>query len=226
MVRPAHTILIADPDPRARAMLARQLDALECRILESDDGPAALTAIATEDVRLLISELYLPTGEDRCLLVAVRRRLVAQELRIIAHSHRSLGDDRDWAVMAGADAYLIKPTRAQRIRYVVGRLLAMRPDAPLEIDPSEAPPRRESLEDALRDIERGTLAERSCIVFGREWWQSLSSAERMSYRRRAKSLHVSLRSDSDIGEHYVEVRGRYRPDLGPATEQPESPYRR
>lgn len=225
MSRPDQTVLIVDPDARARELLARQLAPLELRVLEAADGPDAVSVLALEPVTLLITELYLETGDDPCLIRSIRRREPARELRIIAHTHRSLDADRAWALKAGADAYLIKPTRAQRVRYVVGRLITT---PAVTATPASAGPllRRDSLDHALRDIERGTLNESSCIVFGREWWQSLSSSERAGYRKRAKEAHVSLRSDSVIGEHYVEVRGRYRPELGLATEQPESPYRR
>jgi CheY-like chemotaxis protein len=224
MARPSHTILLADPDSRARAFLAKQLEPLECHVLEAGDGAAALTLLATGDAKLLITELYLPTGSDSCLITAVRRREAGRELRVIAHTHRSLSEDRDWALRAGADAYLIKPTRAQRVRYVVGRLITTR--AVTATATASPLLRRNSLEDALSEIERGALTESSCIVFGRSWWQSLTAAERMAYRTRAKAVRVSLRSDSVIGSHYVEVRGRFRPGLGLSTERPESPYRR
>lgn len=225
MPRPEQCILIADPDPRAREMLARQLQPLEPRVLEAADGPDAVSILALEPVRILITELYLETGEDSCLVRSIRRREPQRDIRIIAHTHRSLESDRDWALTAGADAYLIKPTRAQRVRYVVGRLAT---SAAVSATPASAGPllRRDSLDHALDDIERGTLTESSCIVFGRGWWQSLTTAERAAYRRRAKGARVSLRSDSVIGSHYVEVRGKYRPELGLATERPESPYRR
>lgn len=225
MPRPDQCILIVDPDPRAREMLAKQLQPLELRVLEASDGPDAVSILALEPVRIMITELYLETGEDPCLVQSIRRREPTRDLRIIAHTHRSLGSDRDWALKAGADAYLIKPTRAQRVRYVVGRLAT---ETPVAAPPPNAGPflRRDSLDHALADIERGTLTDTSCIVFGRGWWQSLTTAERATYRKRAKGAHVSLRSDSVIGSHFVEVRGRYRPELGLTTEQPESPYRR
>lgn len=219
------TILLVDPDDRARTFLAGQLAPLDVRIEEASDAAAALQALERADVRVMVSELYLPARGSKCLIAEARRAQPGRDVRIIAHTHRSLAEDREWALEAGADAYLIKPTRASRVRYVVGRLLATNP---VVAPPSNAGPllRRTSLEEALSEIEHGKLGESSCIVFGREWWKALTPAERMAYRARAKAVRVSLRSDSEVGEGYVEVRGRYRPDLGVATEQPESPYRR
>jgi CheY-like chemotaxis protein len=225
MTRPQQSLLLVDPDDRARTNLAKQLEPLDLRVVQAKDGDTALALLGSNDIRVMISELYLPTRDRKCLIAEARRTQKRRDIRIIAHTHRMLGADRDWALEAGADAYLIKPTRASRVRYVVGRLLA----TPVEnVPPSNAGTllRRDSLDLALLDIEQGRLDGSSCIVFGRAWWQALASTERMTFRSRAKAAHVSLRSDSQIGEHYVEIRGRYRPDLGPATEQPESPYRR
>lgn len=225
MTRTAQPILLVDPDIRARTYLAGQLEPLGLRVLQANDGAEATRILATEDVRVMISELYLECDAEKCLIAATRRAAPDRELRIVAHTHRSLDEDRAWALTAGADAYLIKPTRASRVRYVVGRLLT---SSAVGAAPASGGPlmRRDSLDAALTEIEQGTLESRCSIVFGRQWWQSLAAADRMAYRLRAKALRVSLRSDSEIGNHFVEIRGRLRPELALRTEQPESPYRR
>jgi CheY-like chemotaxis protein len=224
---PAKTVLIVDPDPYTRALLADQLSSTGYEVVEAMDGPNALLRVRAGGISLLLTELYLGTGSDECLIHAVRRDKAHRKTRIIAHTHRASDADREWAMRAGADAYLIKPTRAQRVRYVVTRLINERaPNSAVTPTASSPMVRRESLDSALVDIEGGALASTSCIVFGRAWWEQLSLAERKSYRRRAKAARVSLRSDSVLGNHFVEVRGRSRDDVGLSTERPESPYRR
>ena len=66
----------------------------------------------------------------------------------------------------------------------------------------------------------------STIVFGRGWWQDVPKAEQNAFRKRARQAGVSLRSDSLMKSHYVEIRGLARTSIGLSTEQPESPYRR
>lgn len=223
----ANTVLLVDPDTRTRALLASQISSLGCTIVEAADGPSALRVVDVGNVRLVITELYLATGDDECLIHAVRRDSANRKTRIIAHTHRSLAADREWAMRAGADAYLIKPTRAQRIRYVVGRLTSEKGSHAAVVATSSSPMvRRDSLEAALQQIEDGALRNTSCIVFGRVWWDQLSTAQRTTYRKRAKKAHVSLRSDSMLGNHFVEVRGLARDAVGLSTERPESPYRR
>jgi hypothetical protein len=67
--------------------------------------------------------------------------------------------------------------------------------------------RRDTLEQALGDIEADTLAGASTIVVNLEWWNSLSVAEQEAYRHRADKARVELRADDTLSRHFVEVRG-------------------
>lgn len=91
--------------------------------------------------------------------------------------------------------------------------------------PQDAIIRRDDLHSALCGIESGDLANATCIIFAREWWDQLSPIQRRAFRKRARRAHVSLRSDSKIGSHFVEVRAGPRDDDGLSTEQLEAPYR-
>ena len=226
---PAKTFVLVDPDPHARTLLAWHLAPLGARVLQASTGVEAMQLVKSQPVAVLVTELYLPTGSDECLIHAVRRDAALKRTRVVAHTHRNLTADREWAMRAGADAYLIKPTRAQRMRYVVGRLLGNGTRGGIMPPPPTSDARmtrRDSLDIALLEIEQGGLPDTSTIVFGREWWNTLSSVERQSYRARARKACVSLRSDSMLGNHFVEVRGATRDNVGLSTERPESPYRR
>ena len=227
MPESANTILLVDPDARGRAFLASQLRSLGCKILEAGDGPTAMRIVNSEQVKLVVTELYLATGDDACLIGAIRGIKSLRKTRTLAHTSRSLPADREWAMTVGADAYLIKPTRAERMRYVVGRLTTER-GASASVHPKAngSIVRRDSLELALDELEKGTLPGTSSIVFGRVWWQQQTSVQQSVYRRRAKAARVSLRSDSMLKNNVVEVRGTPRVEPGMATERPESPYRR
>jgi two-component system, chemotaxis family, chemotaxis protein CheY len=224
---PAYVVLLVDPDSSERARLVAQLKPSGCRILEAEDGTSAMRIVGQTRVSIMITELYLSTGDHPCVIDALREDPTHGETRVVAHTHRSTTPDRDWAMRAGADAYLIKPTRAQRVRYVVNRLLTERSSngAPSR-DTSASMLRRDSLDTALDEIEGGKLADTSTIVFDRKWWEQLSTSQRKAYRMRAKSARVNLRSDSMLGGHFVEIRGLSRAGVGLSTERPESPYRR
>ena len=73
--------------------------------------------------------------------------------------------------------------------------------------------RRDSLHQALEELEAGGLAGMTTLVFSRRWWKGLPLGERTGYRERAKQLGVSLRTDENLVGHYVEVRGE---EAGPS----------
>lgn len=221
------TILLVDPDTRARALLAKQLRTETTDVIQASDGATALNMLGSGDVKVVVTELYLPTGDHPCLVQAIRANPKLRRTRAVAHTHRCLPPDREWAMTAGADAYLIKPTRAERMRYVVSRLATEKGrNAAVPQSRSGLIVRRDSLEAALAEVESGRLADTSSIVFGRSWWQELPKSQQSAFRRRAKQARVSLRSDSLMKHHFVEIRGKTRSDIGLSSEQPESPYRR
>lgn len=221
------TILLVDPDTRARSLFARQLQTATTEVLQASDASAALRLLGSADVKVVVTELYLATGDYPCLVQAIRANPKLRRTRAVAHTHRCLPPDREWAMTAGADAYLIKPTRAERLRYVVSRLATVKGrNASVPQSRSENIVRRDSLDAALAEVESGKLADTTSIVFGRSWWQELPKSQQSAFRRRAKQARVSLRSDSLMKNHFVEIRGKTRGEVGLSTEQPESPYRR
>jgi DNA-binding response OmpR family regulator len=220
-----YTVLLVDPDKRVRALLADQLASTGYTVLQAADGETAMRMVNEREIRLVVTELYLKTGADDDLIHAIRRSKTLRKTRTMAHTNRSTAADRDWAMRAGADAYLIKPTRAERMRDVVTRLATARgPNSSVPVTSTSPVSRRPSLELALSDLEEGTLTGSSAIVFSREWWQQQSRLTQATFRKRAKKAGVTLRSDSAIGPHFVEVRG-LPTDAPLTTERSESPYR-
>jgi two-component system chemotaxis response regulator CheY len=220
-----YTVLLVDPDARIRALLAQQLTSTGCVVMQAADGETALRMVSAGEIRLVVTELYLKAGEDDDLIHAIRRSKALRKTRTLAHTKYGTAVDRDWAMRAGADAYLIKPTRAERLRYVVSRLATTRTaNSSLPATSSSPISRRDSLDSALTELERGLLSGTSAIVFGRVWWDRLTRPQQVGYRKRAKRAGITLRSDSMIGEHFVEVR-RSPTDQPLSTERAESPYR-
>ena len=224
MTDSTYAVLLVDADAAVRNRLAEQLQPLGCTVLEAENGQGALRLLRENDVRVVLSELYLKTGEHECLLQAVRGIKALHKTRTLAHTRHGTSPDREFAMRAGADAYLIQPTRPGRLRYVVARLASGKSDG--ENAPAHGSiERRDSLDLALADVERGTLRGTSSIVFSREWWSELTPVQQGVYRKRARKARLSLRSDSLLSNHFVEVRGSARTDQGLSSERPESPYR-
>jgi hypothetical protein len=66
--------------------------------------------------------------------------------------------------------------------------------------------RRDTLEQALNEVEAKALRGASIVVVSRRWWDDLSIAERDAYRHRADRAAVEIRADDEISRHFVEVR--------------------
>jgi DNA-binding response OmpR family regulator len=119
-------ILIAEPVSALRATWQSALAAMGFHVSETDDGSTALDIAMRSDVCLLITELDLPSGIDRCLIPAMRREAALRRVRILAVSSHVGGDDRAWALTGGADAYLAKPVRLGQLLQVTRTLTAVR----------------------------------------------------------------------------------------------------
>lgn len=221
-----YTVLVVEPDLRLRALLVNHLTPLGCTILQAGDGETAFRLLGEQPVRVVLTELYLGVGMYTDLIQAIRSNKALRNTRAIAHTRRAFSRDREWATTAGADAFLIYPTRAERLRYVVGRLAMEKGSRAPAVMATKTPIlRRNSLEKALLDHERGDLVGLPTIVVGKEWWTQLTQSEQSSFRKRAKKAGVSLRSDTLLAGDYVVVRSPSRAEQALATKPAVSPYK-
>ena len=67
--------------------------------------------------------------------------------------------------------------------------------------------RRDSLTQALSEVDSQMLRGASIIVVSRPWWDTLSAGEQSGFRSRAARSAVELRVDQVLSSHFVEVRG-------------------
>jgi hypothetical protein len=66
--------------------------------------------------------------------------------------------------------------------------------------------RRETLAQALDELETHTLPSVTTIVVSRSWWEALGAKEQDAYRRRSAAAGVALRADDAMSSHFVELR--------------------
>jgi hypothetical protein len=67
--------------------------------------------------------------------------------------------------------------------------------------------RRDTLSQALDELEAGALAGASIIVVSRHAWDALSAHEREAYLTRAERIGIELSADEAMSSHFVELRG-------------------
>ena len=125
-MRQQRTILLVEPDVPLRESWRNGLAAMGFQVRESADASGALSTAMRSQIDLLITELYLPTAKEHCLVVATQLEPALRYMKILVVSDHATAEDRDWALAAGADAYLIKPVRLGRMLQVAGRLAVSR----------------------------------------------------------------------------------------------------
>jgi two-component system, OmpR family, response regulator ResD len=103
---PRATILVVDDDPHIRELLRLYLEREGHRIVEADDGPAALTAAQAQRTDLVLLDVMLPglDGFEVC-----RRLRETGEMPILLLTARSGDSDKVVGLDLGADDYVVKP---------------------------------------------------------------------------------------------------------------------
>ena len=204
MTNATQTILVVDSNAETRATLTRQLASTGCKVLEAENGIRALEIVQNGQIRLVVSDLYMKTGESDCLIQAIRQNRV-HGTRTLAHVSHAKSSDKVWAKRWGARAFLIQPAQTARLEYVVSQLLM--PTKSRSDAATSRLARRKTLNGALAEVERGELPGTSSVVVSKSWWNELTDSQRSAFRKRAKRLSVALRSDEMMGQDFVEVRG-------------------
>ena len=98
-------------------------------VYEVGAGESALQVLEKHDVGLVVTELYLKSAVEPCLLRFIRRTRSLQQVKVLVLTDHSDAADQAWATREGADAYLIKPTRLDRILQVATQLAGSRAPA-------------------------------------------------------------------------------------------------
>jgi DNA-binding NarL/FixJ family response regulator len=74
-------------------------------------------------MRLVVSEIYIPCSEGRCVVTALKHeRAQLPRLRVLVHSRHTAPEDLEWALAAGGDAVVGKPTASDVLLREVRRL--------------------------------------------------------------------------------------------------------
>lgn len=117
------TIVIIEDEPVLREMLVRHLEAQGWRVLEADDGQTGLALVAAHRPVAVICDLLMPgtTGFNICRTLRARRDELG-EITIIVTTGSSFPADRQNALEAGADHFLIKPVSPAQVAEILATI--------------------------------------------------------------------------------------------------------
>jgi len=103
------TILIADDEVNLRKLVHATLEEPDCRILEASDGNAALQIALKEKPDLILLDWMMPGLTGIEVMKRLRQEEATAGVPIIMLTARGQGKDREQAMTAGTDIFLVKP---------------------------------------------------------------------------------------------------------------------
>ena len=120
-------VLIVDDDPDVRSLLRDLLELEDLEVVEAADGPAALSAVTTENPECVVLDIMMPGMSGLDVLRNIRSNPATQAIPVILLTALT-DDETTWAGWtSGASVFLPKP---------------FEPGPPGGMDPARAPRHR------------------------------------------------------------------------------------
>jgi DNA-binding NarL/FixJ family response regulator len=119
---PARTVLIVEPDAESRSALRSALERGGYAVVSTAGATDALALVESPEISVVVTELYLESNGDRCLLHTLRESAYRSEARVLAYTRHAKAEDRAWAIAEGADGYVLKKNGEAHLLDVVRRL--------------------------------------------------------------------------------------------------------
>lgn len=118
------TILLVEDESDLRYIIKTTLENPKYRILEADDGHAALQIAQAEDVDLFLLDWMIPGMSGVAVAEELRRNPRTAEAPIIMVTAKSHETDREKGQALGTFAYLVKPFSPLELLEAVEEALA------------------------------------------------------------------------------------------------------
>jgi len=120
---PTGPVLVIDDEIEGSAATVATLSRAGYATTEQSDGDAVLRLVRSRMTRLVVSELYIPCAEGRCVIAALKQdRTRLPRLQVLAYSRHVGRADDEWALAAGCDGVLHKSAFAEALLREVRRL--------------------------------------------------------------------------------------------------------
>src|SRR5882757_962188 len=110
------TILLIDDDEYCRAPAAELLRRKQWNVIEAGDGEKGIELALKYRPDVILCDLLMPRGNGYHLCRTVREHLELRNTRIIIVTGRDFESDRQSAIEAGADDYLVKPIEFEKLK--------------------------------------------------------------------------------------------------------------
>jgi PAS domain S-box-containing protein len=120
----SETVLLVEDDPVVLASLTEGLRSLNYKVLQADDGQAALSLLQAHDgeISLVLSDFVMPQMGGRALLAVVRRQY--PKVPMVMLTGHPLDRELDELLSEGLSDWLLKPPPLEKLAAVIARVIA------------------------------------------------------------------------------------------------------
>ena len=121
-------ILVVDDNQDIRALIIQMLDGEDYNILTAKNGNEALEIIESHHFDLILLDVMMPGKSGMEVLTEIRssKDSKIKNLAVVMITAKSLIDDIDAALSAGANSYIVKPFRSETIKQKIQNILEAR----------------------------------------------------------------------------------------------------
>ncbi len=117
-------ILIVEDSPTMRQLLVFALRRLkDVEIVEAQDGMDGLRRVSSDHFDLALIDINMPVMDGLKLISLIRSEESLREIPIVVITTEGANEDRERALSLGANEYLTKPIKANRVLTVAKSLL-------------------------------------------------------------------------------------------------------
>jgi CheY-like chemotaxis protein len=116
-------VLVAEDHADSRLMLKTMLELSGARVVEAEDGEAAVTVAASERPDLILMDLNLPQVDGLAALRRIRESDGLRQTPVVIMTGHGGDDWRAAALSAGSAGFLVKPISYQDFHRVLKRYL-------------------------------------------------------------------------------------------------------
>jgi len=121
------SILLVQQPTASSAHVRSRLEGKGYTVVEAPDAATAMDVVNASEIALVVTELYLPVGQSRCLARTIAKSPALRRTKILAYTTHGRREDRAWARRIGADGYVITRSGEERFLSVVDTLMVDRP---------------------------------------------------------------------------------------------------
>ena len=117
-------VLVVDDDARVRTTARALLEAAGFKVVEAESGGAALRVLSSEDVEVVLTDIFMPDTDGIELIHALRRQ--SPDLPIVAMSGGGYDDGKDVLSVArlfGAAGIVQKPLTQRKLVGAIRRAI-------------------------------------------------------------------------------------------------------